>query len=174
MNTAPTPDARVRLYHVPLAIALYLACLFFPALYVNDNLEPQWPLGLLISGWGGVFDLNFGWYANPAFALAVLLAGTRPRRSAMLACLALLLALTLPFYGYVRVHELASRSLISAYGWGYALWVAAMAVLCGGQLRVRHGAGAALRAGLLAGGIVVAAFLVYLVLTGLPLTGAPR
>jgi len=174
MDTTTSPDTRKRLYHVPLAIAVYLACFFFPALYVNDNFEPQWPLGLLISGWAGALELNFGWYANPAFALAVLTAGTRPRRAAWFACTALLLALTVPFHGYVRVHEIASRSPVTAYGWGYALWVASMALLAGGQLRVARGAGVALRAGLLAAALAVVAHVVYLLATGLALTGGPR
>lgn len=174
MNTASAADPPIRLYHVPLAIACYVACFFFPALYVNDNFQPQWPLGFLISGWGGVFDLNFGWYANPAFGLAVFLAARRPRRAAVLACIGLLLALTLPLYGYVRANEIASRSPITAYGWGYALWVAAMAVLAAGQLRMPRGAGAALRTGLYAGIAVIAIFAIYRLALGLPITGAPR
>ncbi len=119
--------------HVVVAIACYLACLFLPALYVNEDFYQQSSLALLMTGWAGALELNFGWFANPAFAVAVLLARSRPRTSLLLAGVALLLALTVPLYGHVRAHEISSQSLITAYGWGYALWVTSMALLAGGS-----------------------------------------
>ncbi|WP_368563221.1 hypothetical protein [Pseudoxanthomonas sp. UTMC 1351] len=154
----------LRDFHVLLAIICYLACFFFPAIYVGDSFEPQSPLGLLLMGWAAALELNFGWFANPALAAAVCLARSRPRMSATLASVALVLALSFPFYGYVRVHEISSRSPVAAYGWGYALWVTSMALFAAGQLARVRGArdGFAALTALLAGGLVLVAHGIYL------------
>ncbi|HVJ39227.1 MAG TPA: hypothetical protein VM687_15685 [Stenotrophomonas sp.] len=154
--------------HVLMALGCYLSCFWFPAIYVNEDFEAVSPLALLGTGWGGVFDLNFGWFANPAFALAVTMASSRPRRSVVFAAAGLLLALSFPFYSYVRVHELSSQSRVSAYGWGYALWIASMAVLVAGQASQTRGKGGrrAAWAASIAGGCVVLTYAAYLMLGG--------
>jgi hypothetical protein len=154
----------LRDFHVLLAIVCYLICLFFPAIYVGDSFEPQSPLGLLLMGWAAALELNFGWFANPALAAAVFLARSRPRMSATLASVALILALSFPFYGYVRVQEISSPSAVTAYGWGYALWLTSMASLAAGQWVRMRGAreGLAALAALLAGGLVLVVHGVYL------------
>lgn len=150
--------------HGVVAIACYLACFFFPALYVNDDFEPQSSLALLMIGWAGALELNFVWFANPALAVAVCLARSRARTSLVLAGIALLLALSLPLYGYVRAHEISSQSPITAYGWGYALWVTSMAWFAAGQLARVVGMrdGLVASAALLGGSLAIAAYGTYL------------
>lgn len=158
------PRPGVRDTHVVVAIACYLACFFFPAFYVNDSFEPISPLALILIGWAGALELNLGWFANPAFAVAVLCTRSRPRASAALAGLALVLSVSFLLHGYVRVHEISSQSAVAAYGWGYALWVTSMAVLATGQLARAGGVreGVAVLAALLAGSLVIAGYGIYL------------
>ncbi|WP_157722844.1 hypothetical protein [Stenotrophomonas pictorum] len=149
--------------HVFVAVASYLACFFFPAIYVGGNFEPQSSLGLLLMGWAAALELNFGWFANPAFLIAAFLAQKKPRASAILAVVALALALSFPLYRHVRVHEISSQSPVSAYGWGYALWVMSMALLAAGQFaRLRLGRESlVLLAALSAGGMVAMMYGIY-------------
>ena len=149
--------------HVLVAVACYVASLFFPAFYVNDNFGPQSSFGVLLFGWLASLVLNPGWFANPAFLLAVVLTA-RPRKAAVLAGIALVLALSFLVYRHVPVHEPSSAATVTAYGWGYALWVMSMAILFGGHLAIVRGADdfRVPLSGTLSGGVMLAAYMFYL------------
>ena len=165
LGSAPTAAMNpVRDVHVVVAIACYLACFFAPAIYTGDRFEPMSPIAMLMIGWAAALELNFTWFANIFFVAAVFRARSRPGTSAALAGMALILALSFLLYGHVRAHEIASKSPITAYGWGYALWVTSMTVLATGQLARLYGGryGARTLAALLSGGLVIVGYGTYL------------
>jgi hypothetical protein len=161
--------------HVLPAVVVFAACLLLPAYYVGDRLEPQSSLSLLLTGWMGPLDGHFSWYANPLFAIAVLYAA-RARRSAMLATGALLLAMSFLLHGRIAVSEAPTYQRIAGYGWGYGLWVAAMAMLAAGQWLASRGASAGriLAATIGAGGVCVAGYAAYYAIGGQSLLAIDR
>jgi len=119
--------------HIPISFACYLVCLLFPGYYIGEQFEPQLSVLTLAWGWLGPLDGHWAWFANPLFFLA-LIYSNQPRRSSLLGFAGLTLALSFLLYKRVIVSEAPTYAPIVAYGWGYGLWVASMAVLATGQL----------------------------------------
>lgn len=159
--------------HLALSIICFAVGLALPAYYLGDAFEPQGSAPLLLTGWLGPFDGHFSWYANPLYVLALVFY-RRPRASSVLAGLALALAASLLLHQRIAVSEAPTYQTIVAYGWGYALWLTAMATLAVGQwMRARGADGRRIITATLAcGGVLLAAYLAYYTLGEHALYGA--
>ncbi len=148
--------------HLALSFLCFAVCLALPAYYLGDAFAPQGSASLLLTGWLGPFDGHFSWYANPLYVLALVFY-RRPRASGTLALLALVLAASFLLHARIAVSEAPTYQSIVAYGWGYALWLTAMATLAVGQyLRARGTDSRRITMATLAcGGVVLAAYLAY-------------
>jgi hypothetical protein len=145
--------------HIPISFACYLVCLLLPGYYIGEQFEPQMSIPALVWGWLGPLDGHFAWFANPLFFLA-LIYSNRPRRSSVFGFIGLALALSFLFYKRIVVSEAPTYASIVAYGWGYGLWVASLAVLATGQL-VRDLTAEARRALMASVGAGAAVLLIY-------------
>lgn len=152
---------RLRAYFL-LSVACYLFCLCLPAYYIGEQFQPQRAYAALEAGWLGPLDGHFSWYANLLFLVALLCA-RRASASATWALLGLLLALSFLFHRRIMVSEAPNYESIVAYGWGYAFWIAALAILTVGQwLRSADKPPAYVDgAALLAGAAVLLVYVVY-------------
>ncbi|KAB2844025.1 MAG: hypothetical protein F9K47_05040 [Burkholderiales bacterium] len=161
--------------HLALSILCFAVCLALPAYYLGDAFEPQGSASLLLTGWLGPFDGHFSWYANPLYLLALVL-HRRPRASSILALIALALAASFLLHNRIAVSEAPTYQSIVAYGWGYALWLTAMATLSVGQWLRARGAqsGRTTAATLACGGMFLAGYLAYYLLGGHALFGADQ
>ncbi len=161
--------------HLALSMACFAVCLALPAYYLGAALEPQLAAPLLLTGWLGPFDGHFSWYANPLYVLA-LISHRRERMSSVLALLALALAASFLLHNRIAVSEAPTYQNIVAYGWGYALWLIAMATLAAGQwLRARGAEGRRITtASLACGGVLLAGYLTYYTLGEHALFGASQ
>lgn len=88
---------------------------------------------ILGMGWLGLIDLHFSWYAN-AFLLLSYLNADKTRISAAFGLAAFLLALSFLGYEKIIVSELPSYAEITAYGWGYFLWIMSIGIFAIAQL----------------------------------------
>jgi hypothetical protein len=154
--------------HTVIAVVLFAACLAFPGYYNGATREPQLAWALLVMGWLGPLAGNFSWLANPAFLAAVSWRRSKPNASLVSAVLALLLALAFLLYRRVLHDEGGSTTPITAYGYGYLLWVLSFAVFSFGQLRQvlssagrNRGAHIVTVCGLIAGAAFSTVFLVH-------------
>lgn len=116
-----------------VSIFLYLLCLVFPGFYVTPAHEPMMAYEILMSGWLGVMELMFAWFANPVYLFAII-AIHRPGWSFLLSIVALLLALSFLHDERIMVNAVPAYQKISGYGWGFCLWVLSITVLTVGQL----------------------------------------
>jgi hypothetical protein len=80
---------------------------------------------VLTRGWRGTSSGVLSWWANPALALALIAMWLRPGRSAaVLACVALLLALS-SFIASVTAGWFGARVPDFGFGTGFYVWLAA-------------------------------------------------
>lgn len=118
--------------HVLVSAVLYCACLCFTGFYEGENLDPQPSVSLLMTGFLGLLAGQLGWLANPGILIAGVFAHYRAFSASLaLACLGVALQ-------FLFTHRLPQGSsgnyvTITGYGWGYYLWVSALAVLALGQ-----------------------------------------
>ena len=114
-----------------LSLICYIACLCLPT-YSLDRVGHESPLGgeLLLIGGLGLFVGYFSWLANPAYLLALVLGFVKhPRIAALVSVIGLALALSFLLQKKILINEAGHEALIVGYGWGYWLWLAALAVL---------------------------------------------
>jgi len=116
-------------HHIMGSIVLFVASLFFPAFYVHTPDSPWQSYLLLLTGWLGVMDAHFSWFANPFYLLAIIFSALKRKVSMYFEAIALLLALSFLLHRTVMVDEGGHSGDVVRYGLGYYLWVLAMAVL---------------------------------------------
>lgn len=126
---------RYKYIHIWISIALFLACLFFPAFYTTEGVEEAiaWnSLLVLIFGWLGVFIGIFYWYAN-IFYLFALIKIKDLHMSSSLGFVAFGLGLLFLTQEEILANESGDMTSITGYGWGYILWIASLGIFWIGQ-----------------------------------------
>lgn len=126
---------RYKYLHVWISIALFTACLFFPAFYSTKGTEEPvaWDsLSLLLFGWLGSLIGIFYWYANVIYLIALIKAKDL-NLSSTLGFLALALALLFLSEKEIVINESPETAPITGYGWGYILWVSSFGIFWIGQ-----------------------------------------
>lgn len=127
---------RARLQLIAASLAFYIAACALPALrftYDNGELQIMPGFAAALMGWTAMFVLNFGWLANVAYFLGLLMFLTGSWTYA-LACgiTALLLALqTLMLFGdTIPADESNVRKMaLTGLEPGFYVWIAAIAAL---------------------------------------------
>ncbi len=125
-------EVRSNKAHIWISIALFVTALFLPGYYIREWYEPVYSLHLLAMGWLGPLDGHISWYAN-VFFLISLLKCKDSTASFLWALLSFFLAVSFLAYDEVIVSEAPSYTKITAYGFGYMLWVASIGILSLGQ-----------------------------------------
>lgn len=120
--------------HFKISITLFTLCLFFPGFYINDSLTPWDSYGLLINGWMGFVDYQFAWFSNPCYFLAIAFYKYKPKVSILLMLVGLALALSFLFKKTVITNANSSLAPVTAYGWGYFLWIMSFVFLLFGLI----------------------------------------
>lgn len=124
-------------YHLKISVWLFLIGLAFPAYYINEDYEPQLSLLVFISGWLGVIDWNFTWFANAFFGLS-LISRNNTQKSIAFAFISLVLAISFILHdeiflgmnvGFDKVY-----GNVAGYGFGYLFWVTSIGIFLIGQL----------------------------------------
>jgi hypothetical protein len=113
------------------SIISYIACLFFSGFYIRTAQQPYGgaSLYLLAIGWLGILGGHFSWFANPLYFLAIFIRRKRNGLSFVLSFFSLLLALSFLFHSRIITDEGGGTGAITAYGFGYFLWVASILLL---------------------------------------------
>lgn len=115
------------------SIALFLVALFFNCYYVNDANSKAVTLGwgLLALGWIPVLKGTVAWLANPAVFMAWYTASSVSRGPAPMILSGAAFVFAGSFLGVreVLVDESGTRKAVTAYGAGYWLWLASIAVM---------------------------------------------
>ena len=104
---------------VLISIGAYLFCFSQPAFF--NSAGAALPRVLFIMGWLGAFDLNFSWYANPAYFIALLTYTTKPIATRVLSAIALILALSFLAYSGMPTHN-GGIDPTKKIGLGYYCW----------------------------------------------------
>lgn len=103
---------------------LWVGSLWLPAFQTaQGDVLGYW---LFITGWMGFAVFQLGWYANPVMLLAVLLMNNLPKRAALMALVAIIMA-TQSFW----LHALPSDTVkmeITGLSMGFWLWY--LSILC--------------------------------------------
>lgn len=114
------------LWTASLVLPAMRLCAVHPDMEIADfSREGLW---FLVGGWGGLFEGQFGWLANPLLlsACLFLLAGLRPALLLSAGCLGL--ALTALWLGGHVFHFEGGPYRNCGFGPGFWLWLAACAV----------------------------------------------
>jgi hypothetical protein len=108
--------------------------MYQPAFYTGD-METIEASFLLKIGWLGVFGGYPNWFANPIYLIAFVLQEKKPKISLGLAIAALILSFSFLLYRSFPINEAGGTSPIVGYGWGYYLWLMAIALFASAQAR---------------------------------------
>jgi hypothetical protein len=119
-------------YQSKTSILIYLSSLFFAAFYINDFQEAQSALFALSMGWVGFSFGFYSWYANPLFLLAYCIQRKSPWLSSCLGVIALILSLSFLRHDFFTAGY--EKFPITAYGFGYFLWVLAIFAFTFGRI----------------------------------------
>lgn len=114
-----------------ISVALYVACLGLPAYYSGSTHDSAISLGLLMIGFLGPFFGHYSWFANLFYLFALIFFG-KPKLSALLGVLALILGLSFLFHSQISFGEGGPVRIIG-YGYGYYLWIMAIGLIPIGQ-----------------------------------------
>lgn len=133
----PLPEHRPpwgpRLVVIGMSLALFVGACCAPALLIGGSEQPMPGGGLLFIGWMGIVAGQFAWFANPIYALALLLIAFRKWVPATLtAAIALLVALDtlMMFVQEVPTDEAGVNSgRMSSLQIGFFLWIASIAAV---------------------------------------------
>jgi hypothetical protein len=111
-----------------LAVTAWLVALFLPALGAGGVTLDGFDV--LERGWEGLSRAVLAWYANPLFVLAVVLGGTRYRRS-VVAVAFCALALALSSFATNELAESTGAAVpdVTLFA-GFSVWLAAHLALC--------------------------------------------
>jgi len=118
------------------SLALYLLALAGPGFHFGEQRQAWDAYLLLLIGWLGPFDGHFAWFANPAFLIGQL-TWRVPVVCRVVSVAALLLALSFLLHREIVVSEAPTYAKITGYGWGYVVWLLAMACLALGSFLPR-------------------------------------
>jgi hypothetical protein len=118
--------------HIWVSLILFGTSLILPAYYIKETHEPTLSMAHLLLGWLGLLAGYYAWLANPIFLIAVI-KFQKPRTSYTLGVVALCLALSFLLHDKIITSEAPTYATITAYGWGYFLWVLSMIVFTAGQ-----------------------------------------
>ncbi|XXF79349.1 hypothetical protein P2318_06240 [Myxococcaceae bacterium GXIMD 01537] len=141
----PAPDAWPAYRAAIASLVLFIIACATPAMVCfktsSGGDETMFGFVLLLLGWLGVVDMNFGWFANPPLALALLFLALRKFTvSAVLSGLALLIALSsLSWY----IHPMSAdeggvgRLILKYPHVGFFCWVGSILVVLGASLTLR-------------------------------------
>jgi len=117
---------------------LFVASLFFAAFYSGNDLRPHMGGQLLLVGGFGLLAGYTAWLANPLFLVALALFKRKPGLARLFAGAALAFALGFLAHTQILVDEGGGQAKIMAYGWGYQLWLQALATLLLATCLVEH------------------------------------
>ena len=108
-----------------LLAGCWLLSQVLPVAVTNNEEVKGWTV--LLSGWLGPFAGQFGWFANPVFAISIPLVAGGPRaaRANGIAAAALLL-LTASAFTWHDLQFDMGKEQIRSFGPGYYLWFLAM------------------------------------------------
>lgn len=129
---AKTPSRRsaYRRIHVWGSVCLYLVSLALPGFDTRAAGSLAYGIEVLLVGWLGPLDGHFAWFSNPLYFVALVRA-PRLKSSIQLAGFALILALSFLLHDTIasgdRDHPIELRA-------GYFVWIASIALYCGGQV----------------------------------------
>lgn len=118
----------LRLAVLVISLAMYVYSLSLPALLFQHR-EALPGAHILAWGWWGILSLQFAWFANPAYAFAVIFYAKNKREHAVALCGgALLLGLT-SFLAKEWWFNEGSGTPILALGLGFQVWLLSFLVL---------------------------------------------
>ncbi len=120
-NTAIPPKN----YRLGAALLLYCVSLTLPGLnLVDGEVVEGWRL--LLTAWYGALILEFPWFANIAFFLAVWFAAKGSTRAAGVAGACAFLIGLLSFRSRIWI---TNHTHIDSLGWGFYVWMASFLIL---------------------------------------------
>ena len=110
------------------SIAAYVASLRLPALIFQQH-ESLYGIEVLLWGWWGVLVLEFAWFANPAYLLAIAgCMGESPKLTKLASTVGLMLGLT-SFHAKEWWFDEGSGTLIIGLGPGFYVWMLSLCIL---------------------------------------------
>lgn len=123
-------------FHIWLSLILYVACLTQAGFYYGNIYKEISAIEAFGIGWLGPLAGHLSWGANPIYFAAIATHET-PKVSSMLAFAALILAISFIFMRSIYFNEggVAHEEIV-AYGTGYGLWIASLATLAIGQIKL--------------------------------------
>jgi hypothetical protein len=130
-----------RLATLGASCLLFIIACCLPCLYTLDSNmkhDAMFGIGILLTGWSGVFVGIFAWFANPLLFLAWLLILCRLwRTAALMTLLAMLLAsqtFTIFFRTLPADEGDVNHYTIQSFGIGFYFWVASLLIALVGSL----------------------------------------
>lgn len=126
--------------HIWISFILFILCLFFPGFYTNTDYSPPQAYQLLLSGFLGAIYGHFSWFANVFFLIAIYKwQDNEAKHAANFGFIAIAFALSFLFYSEIATSEAPTFGIISAYGWGYYLWITSIGTFAVGQYSLSNG-----------------------------------
>lgn len=125
MTTPENVEIPPKNYRLGIILILYCVSLTLPGLHLVDG-EVVEGWRLLLTAWYGALILEFPWFANLAFFLAIPFAAKGHNRAAGLAGSAAFLIGLLSLRSTMWI---AHHTHIDHLGWGFYLWMASFLVL---------------------------------------------
>ena len=118
-----------------ISIILFVASLFFTAVYISNYQKEMSALDCFLLGWAESDGGFFVWLANPLLFISwITLLIKQVKISTAISLLAACLSLSYLFFGKITVNEAGHQYPIHSYGLGYYLWVASCLTLLIGNI----------------------------------------
>lgn len=121
--------------HLWVSITAFVLCLTFPGYYQEAIAREKSSFELLLTGWLGVLEGQFFWFAN-ALYIASLITYRKAQVSSLFAFIALIIAASFLLATKVPSGNINGGGYVSlaGFGVGYFLWVLSIGILTIGQL----------------------------------------
>src|SRR5690606_9218118 len=116
-----------------VSLFLYLLGMIFPVFYAAPAHKPLMAYEFFAWGWVGLIELDFQWFAHSIFCIAIVTVH-RPAWSFLFSLGSLLLVISFLYDEKIVVFGEDGFHQISAYGWGYCLWILSITVFTVDQL----------------------------------------
>lgn len=117
--------------------AAFVCALFLPALLFKQH-KAALGIDVFLSGWLGVVTLNFAWYANPAYALALRQFSAMQYAHARLACAIALALGMLSFFAREWWFNEGSGTPIAGLGIAFYFWMSSFGLLLVGSFLLKE------------------------------------